>query len=91
MDGEATAFTDNHFDLIVDTAVLHHVDLQRAYRELARILTPTGEITCIEAPRHNVFIQLYRKLTPHRRTAWETHHILGRREIRMAEKYFNKV
>jgi ubiquinone/menaquinone biosynthesis C-methylase UbiE len=91
MDGEATAFTDNHFDLIVESGVLHHLDLERAYRELARILKPTGEIICIEALRHNVFIHLYRKLTPHLRTAWETDHILGRTEIRMAEKYFNKV
>jgi ubiquinone/menaquinone biosynthesis C-methylase UbiE len=91
MDGEATAFPDNHFDLIVESGVLHHLDLKRAYRELARILKPGGEIICIEALRHNVFIHLYRKLTPHLRTAWETDHILGRTEITMAEKYFNKV
>ncbi len=84
-------FTDTHFDLIVESCVLHHLDLERAYRELARILKSTGEIICLEALRHNVFIHLYRKLTPRLRTAWETDPILGRTEIRMAEKYFNLV
>ncbi len=91
MDGEATTFTSNHFDLIVESGVLHHLDLERAYRELARILKPTGEAICIEALRHNVFIHFYRKMTPHLRTAWETDHILGRAEIEMAKKYFGKV
>jgi ubiquinone/menaquinone biosynthesis C-methylase UbiE len=91
MDGEATSFTNNHFDLIIESGVLHHLDLERAYSELARILKPTGEIICIEALRHNVFIHLYRKMTPHLRTAWETDHILGRAEIEMAEQYFDKV
>jgi SAM-dependent methyltransferase len=91
MDAEATEFPDGFFDLIVVSGVLHHLDLNRAYRELARILKPEGEVICTEALRHNPFIHLYRKLTPHLRSAWETSHILGRREIERARKYFFRV
>jgi ubiquinone/menaquinone biosynthesis C-methylase UbiE len=91
MDAEATDFPDSFFDLIVVSGVLHHLDLERAYRELARILKPAGEVICTEALRHNPFIHLYRKLTPHLRSAWETKHILGRSEIRRARRYFDGV
>jgi len=84
MDAEATEFADSHFDYMLVHGVLHHLDLQRAYRELARVLKPEGEIICTEALRHNVFIHLYRRMTPHLRTAWETNHILGKKDIEMA-------
>jgi SAM-dependent methyltransferase len=71
--------------------VLHHLDLDKAYRELARILKAGGEIICTEALRHNQFISVYRKLTPQLRSAWETEHILGRSEIERARRYFDRV
>jgi ubiquinone/menaquinone biosynthesis C-methylase UbiE len=91
MDAEATEFPDNYFDLVVINGVLHHLDLHKAYRELARILKPDGEVIATEALRHNMFIHLYRKLTPHLRSAWETDHILGKEEILAAKKYFRHV
>jgi ubiquinone/menaquinone biosynthesis C-methylase UbiE len=91
MDAEATEFSNGFFDLIVVSGVLHHLDLDKAYRELARILKAGGEIICTEALRHNQFISLYRKLTPQLRSAWETEHILGRREIERACHYFDNV
>lgn len=91
MDAEATEFTDNYFDYAVVNGVLHHLDLKRAYSELARILKPEGIVIATEALRHNVFIHLYRKMTPHLRTGWETEHILGKKEIEMARQYFAAV
>jgi SAM-dependent methyltransferase len=91
MDAEDTKFADDYFDLIVVNGVLHHLDLEKAYRELARILSPKGEIICTEALRHNPVIHLYRKMTPHLRSAWETEHILGRREIRKAHNHFGEI
>ncbi len=91
MDAEATEFVDNYFDLAVISGVLHHLDLGKAYRELARIVKPDGEIICTEALRHNLLIHLYRKLTPHLRSAWEVDHILGKDEIELAREYFDKV
>jgi len=91
MDAEETRFTDDYFDFAVVNGVLHHLDLGRAYRELARILKPEGEIICTEALRHNVLIHLYRRMTPHLRSHWEVQHILGRKEIELAREYFQKV
>lgn len=91
MDAEATDFSDGVFDLIVISGVLHHLDLDRAYRELARILKPDGFVIATEALRHNLFIHLYRRLTPHLRSEWEAEHILGRREIYSARNYFEEV
>lgn len=91
MDAEKTQFVDDYFDFAVVNGVLHHLDLEKAYRELARILKSEGEVICTEALRHNVFIHLYRKMTPHLRTTWEVEHILGKKEIEIAREYFNKV
>lgn len=91
MDGEAMEFPNDYFDFIVVHGVLHHLDLEKAYRELARILKPEGEIISTEALRHNIFIHLYRKMTPHLRTAWEVDHILGKKDIEKAREYFDSV
>lgn len=91
MDAENTKFEDNTFDVIQESGALHHLDLERAYAELARILKPTGACLCHETMGHNMLIHLYRKLTPQVRTKWETEHILTKRSIEGARKYFNKV
>jgi len=91
MDAEAMTFPAGRFDVIVVAGVLHHLDLDAAYRELARVLADDGEVICGEALRHNVVIQAYRRLTPHLRTAWETEHILGRRQILLARRHFDVV
>lgn len=91
MDAEATEFADSFFDLVIISGVLHHLDLDRAYRELARILKPTGLIIATEALRHNVMIHWYRRLTPHLRSAWETEHILGKQDISSASRHFEEV
>ena len=91
MDAEETGFADNTFDVVNERGVLHHLDLERAYAEIARILKPEGAAICQEAVRHNPIIQLYRRMTPHLRTACEVDHILGKKEIRLAAKYFHRV
>ena len=91
MDGEATTFPDNTFDLAVEYGALHHLDYDKAMAELRRIMKPDGEMICIEALRHNPLIHLYRKLTPHLRTEWEVQHILTVNHLRRAEEYFGEV
>lgn len=90
-DAENTGFEDGFFDCINVSGVLHHLDLDRAYAELARILKPEGEIIAVEALRHNILIRAYRRMTPHLRTPWETDHILGKSEIERAKEYFHRV
>ena len=91
MDAENLEFPDGSFDVIVCAGVLHHLDIQRAYSELARVLKPSGEIICGEPLAYNPIIQLYRKMTPHLRTEWEAEHMLRRSSTELAKKYFGKV
>ncbi len=90
MDAEQLTFPDQTFDLIVCNGVLHHLDLRYAYPELARVLKPGGRILCLEALGYNPAIQLYRKLTPHLRTAWEAEHILTMRQVKEAGLFFRR-
>jgi ubiquinone/menaquinone biosynthesis C-methylase UbiE len=90
-DAENTMFEDNSFDIITEYGALHHLDLKKAYAELTRILRPNGKIICNEALGHNPFIHLYRKLTPHLRTAWEVDHIMRKQDFLLAHKYFGKI
>jgi ubiquinone/menaquinone biosynthesis C-methylase UbiE len=90
-DAEKTDFPDNFFDVVVCNGVLHHLDVTKAFPELCRILKPSGKIIAMEALGYNPLIQLYRRRTPHLRTAWETEHILTNAELRIAKKYFDNV
>src|SRR5215213_1278890 len=68
MDAEALEFPDRSFDLICSTAILHHLDLRKAYAEIARTLTPGGHAIFMEPLAYNPAINLYRRMTPHLRT-----------------------
>lgn len=91
MDGENMTYADDTFDYAVEYGALHHVELNAAMRELARVIKPGGEMICIEALRHNPVIHAYRKRTPHLRTAWEVDHILGVESLDVMRKYFGRV
>ena len=91
MDAEALAFARGSFDVVIVAGVLHHLDLDLAYRELARVLADEGQGLCGEALRHNALVRWYRRATPRLRTGWETEHILGRPEILRARRHFDVV
>ena len=90
MDAENLNFEDNYFDIIVCNGVLHHLDINKAYMELSRVLKPDGIVICDEPLAYNPIFQLYRKLTPHLRTDWEAEHILTKESINLASRYFGK-
>ena len=90
-DGKKIPFDDNSFDVGIEYGALHHVDLDAALAELARVLKPEAKMLCVEALRHNPIIHLYRKRTPHLRTEWEVEHILGIESFKIMEKYFEKI
>lgn len=91
MDAEKLTFPDRMFDVIVCSGVLHHLDLDFAYPQLARVLKPDGKILCLEALGHNPLINLYRRRTPQLRTSWETEHILKQKDLDRARIFFDKV
>lgn len=86
MDAERLEFEDASFDLVCGSAILHHLDLDRAYSEVARVLRPGGLGFFIEALGHNPLINLYRRLTPDLRTVDE--HPLRLAELELARSYF---
>jgi ubiquinone/menaquinone biosynthesis C-methylase UbiE len=91
MDCENLEFPDNTFDLINVSGVLHHLDVKRAYSEIARVLKPAGTVLCVEALRHNPIFHAYRMLTPNLRTAYEARHILRRKDVLAAHRYFGRL
>jgi ubiquinone/menaquinone biosynthesis C-methylase UbiE len=71
MNAEALEFADETFDIVYGHSILHHLDLEKARTEIYRVLKKGGIGVFLEPLGHNPFINLYRKLTPHRRTPTE--------------------
>lgn len=89
MNAESLEFDDDTFDLVCGTAILHHLDLEKAFSEVARTLRPGGSAIFFEPLGHNPFINLFRKMTPDLRT--EDEHPLLMRDLKMAKMYFDSV
>jgi SAM-dependent methyltransferase len=89
MNAEKLAFPDDAFDLICGTGILHHLDLQLAFGEVARTLKPDGAAWFLEPLGHNPAVNLYRRLTPAQRTPDE--HPLLLADLRLAGIYFERV
>lgn len=91
MDAEALKFDNDSFDIIAEYGALHHVSLEKAYSELARVLKPDGKCIIAEVLGHNPIIHYYRKKTPSLRTEWEVANIFRKKNIEMAKDYFSEV
>ncbi len=89
MDAEALMSPDSSYDLICGTGILHHLDLKRAYSEIARTMKPNGKAIFLEPLGHNPVINLFRKRTPDLRTTDE--HPLKMSDIELAKEYFGNV
>jgi ubiquinone/menaquinone biosynthesis C-methylase UbiE len=89
MNAEALTYADGSFDRICGSGILHHLDLDRGFREIARTLKPGGKAIFIEPLGHNPAINWYRRRTPEMRTSDE--HPLVSRDLAAASKYFSKI
>ncbi|RLI77730.1 hypothetical protein DRP04_10980 [Archaeoglobales archaeon] len=89
MDAIHTEFSDNSFDIVCGISVLHHLDIKKAYCELARILKPGGSAVFLEPLGHNPLINYFRRLTPQLRSPDE--HPLLLQDINLASMYFETV
>lgn len=69
--GECLPYADNTFDLIFGNAALHHVDLEMAPAEIARVLKPGGKAAFIDDLRYHPVLWLYRHLTRRKHTLFE--------------------
>jgi len=91
-DGERLPFAGGSFDAVWGHAVLHHVDLRRAARELFRVLRPGGVAVFCEPWGGNPFLNLARRHLPYPgkgRTPDERP--LRRRDVRLLREVFPAV
>jgi SAM-dependent methyltransferase len=86
---EALDLPDSAFDLVAGAGVLHHLDLEVAYFEIARILRPGKEAIFSEPMGHNPAINLYRDRTPDQRSVDE--HPLVMDDFELARGFFARV
>ena len=68
MNAEGLALGDNSFNLVCGTGILHHLDLEPALSEIARVLQPNGRAIFIEPLGHNLFLNAFRYLSPNIRS-----------------------
>lgn len=87
MDAHRLQFPNHTFDLIYGLAILHHLDLEQALREMWRVLSPGGHILFWEPLRLNPVARIIRLLTPRARTIDERP--LGREELGMVRRFFH--
>ncbi len=71
MDAHTLRFPDRYFDMIFGSSILHHLNLPTAIAEIRRVFKSGGYAFFLEPMGHNPLINLYRKLTPRRRTVEE--------------------
>ncbi|HST26686.1 MAG TPA: class I SAM-dependent methyltransferase [Gaiellaceae bacterium] len=89
MDAERLEFPDGSFDVVCGNGILHHLDLGRAYGEIARVLDAAGSAVFTEPLGHNPLINLYRRFTPDQRTSDE--HPLRMSDLRDAREHFGEI
>lgn len=68
MSAEKLELPDASFDVAFGNAILHHLNLDRAIPEMARVLKPGGVAIFAEPLGTNPAINLYRRMTPQFRT-----------------------
>jgi SAM-dependent methyltransferase len=89
MDAEHLTFPDATFDLVFGSGILHHLNLDAAFAEISRVLSPGGVAVFFEPMGHNPAINVYRRLTPQMRTVDE--HPLLMADLNGAERWFDRV
>jgi SAM-dependent methyltransferase len=89
MNAEAMTFPGESFDVVFGRGIVHHLDLDKCFGEVARVLRKGGVAIFTEPMGHNPVLNLYRDRTPEMRTPDE--HPLVVRDFRLAETYFGQV
>ena len=89
MNVEDTNFDCNSFDLATGMGIIHHLNINKVFKETSRILKEDGQAIFFEPLGHNPLFNLYRKMTPEIRT--EDEHPLLRKDLNLLFEYFNEV
>jgi SAM-dependent methyltransferase len=86
---EEIDYPDESFDLVLGKAILHHTDLEKTSKQLARVLRRGGTAYFLEPLAHNPILNLFRWLTPSRRTPTEKP--LRLEDLDVFRKHFDSV
>lgn len=89
MNAEELKFDNSSIDLICGTGILHHLDIEKAMQSIVQVLHSQGKAVFIEPLGHNLFINLFRHLTPALRS--EDEHPLLATDLANLKKYFYNV
>jgi ubiquinone/menaquinone biosynthesis C-methylase UbiE len=91
-DGESLPFADASFDRVWGNAVLHHLDIARAGRELYRVLRPGGVAVFCEPWGENPLLSWARRRLPYQgKQRTRDEEPLRRRQVRTLEHIFPQV
>jgi SAM-dependent methyltransferase len=85
-DGHFIPLEKGSFDCVIVNGLLHHLDLESAFKEIHRLLKIGGVLIFREPLGINPLFQLYRRLTPAARTADERP--LDQKDINLLQRYF---
>lgn len=88
MDAHKLNLPSNEYDIVYGNAILHHLDLQEAIPEIARVIKPGGKALFRDVMRGNVFLDIFRFATPFWRTPDE--HPLTNSDLRLFNQSFSK-
>lgn len=86
---EDMPFDDMSFDLVFGRGIVHHLDVERSMREVARVLRPGGAALFFEPLGHNPVLNAYRAGTPQARSVDE--HPLVAGDFKIARRHFGDV
>lgn len=87
MNAEEMTFEPESFDLVFGRGIVHHLDLERCFSGVARVLRPGGRALFWEPLGHNPILNAYRDRTPEARTPDE--HPLLKSDFDIAKRYFD--
>ncbi len=88
-DIQSLPFKTNSFDIIHGKAILHHVNLNEAVKEVYRALKPGGIAIFSDPLDYNLFIKLYEIISRELRS--ENERRLNLRDVQFIHKIFKKV
>jgi SAM-dependent methyltransferase len=89
MDAHSMTFSDDSFDLVFGSGIIHHLDTELSAKEICRVLRPTGKSIFWEPLGANPLINIYRAVTPNARTPDE--HPLMPKDFKIIHKYFGEI
>ena len=89
MDAENLSFAPDSFDVVCGNSVIHHIDLELAYANAAKVLKPQGRAVWREPLGHNPLLNAFRRLTPQMRT--DDEHPLVMDDLKLAERWFSSI